>query len=143
MGIASTVAALQAIHATVSGVTSAPTARPVDVALASLPCIIVRPGALTLSRDGRRLAGRVRQYEGVALVTAPNQGRGIAEGLAKTQSLMDAFAATYEAQIESGADLSTGGVIVGYRDGGEPQSLIGYGASDFEGFTFTVEVWEG
>ena len=143
MGIATTIAALQALHATVGGVTSAPTARPVDVALAALPCIIVRPGALTVSRDGRSLAGKVRSYEGVALVVAPNQGRGVSEGLARSHALMDAFAAFYEGLIEGGADLSTGGVVVGYRDGGEPSALIGYGASELEGFTFTVEVWEG
>lgn len=143
MGITATVATLQTLHATISGVTSAPTARPVEVAPASLPCVIVRPGALALGREGRSLAGRTRSYEGICLVVVPNQGRGISEGLARSHALMDAFGAFYEEQIEGGSDLSTGGVIVGYRDGGEPQSLIGYGASEFEGFTFTVEVWEG
>jgi hypothetical protein len=143
MGIASTVAALQALHATISGVTSAPTARPEDVKPASLPCVIVRPGVATVSADARRLAGSQRAYEGVVLVTAPNQGRGISEGLARSHALMDAFAAFYAGRIEGSTDLSTGGVIVGYRDSGEPSALLGYGASDYEGFTFTVDVWEG
>jgi hypothetical protein len=143
MGILTTVAALQALHATISGVTSAPTARPEDVKPAALPCVIVRPGALTVGVDARQMAGKQRAYEGVVLVVAPNQGRGISEGLARSHTLMDAFAAFYEGRIEGGTDLSTGGIIVGYRDGGEPAALLGYGASDFEGFTFTVDVWEG
>jgi hypothetical protein len=142
LSIATTIAALQTIHAAISGVTSAPITRPEDVKPAALPCVIVRPGPLTVSADGRGLAGKQRNYEGVCLVTLPNQGRGISEGLTRSQGLMEAFAAAYEAQIEDGA-LSTGGVVVGYRDGGEPQSLLGYGAADFEGFTFTVEIWEG
>ena len=142
MSIATTIAALQAIHAAISGVVSAPTDRPVDVPGARLPCIIVRPGALTLSQEGRGLAGKTRAYEGVALVSAPNQGRGVSEGLTKSHALMEAFAAAYEARIEGGA-LSTGGIVVGYRDAGEPQALLGYGAGEFEGFTFSVDVWEG
>lgn len=142
MSIATTIAALQALHAAISGVTSAPTDRPESVAPARLPCVIVRPGPLQVTADGRQLAGKTRSYEGIALVALPNQGRGIAEGLAKSQALMEAFVAAYEAQIE-GEALSTGGVVAGYRDGGEPPSLLTYGAAEFEGFTFTVDVWEG
>jgi hypothetical protein len=143
MGVAATVTALQALHATIAGVTAAPTARPVERFNASLPCVILRPGALAITNDGRGLAGKQRSYEGVCLVMLPNQGRGIAEGLTKSQTLMDVFAAFYEAHIEASTNLSTGGIVVGYRDAGEPQSLIQYGADEFEGFTFTVDVWEG
>jgi hypothetical protein len=143
MGIAATIAALQALHKTVSGVTNADVDRPVAVAGATLPRIVVRPGALTIGGDARGSAEKRRSYEGIALVLPPNQGRGVSEGLTKSHALMDAFAAFYEAQIEGSAALSTGGIIVGYRDSGEPQGLLQYGADEFEGFTFTVEVWEG
>lgn len=143
MGITTTIAALQALHKTVSGVTNADVDRPVAVAPASLPRIIVRPGALTMTSDGRSSTEKRRSYEGIALVLLPNQGRGVSEGLTKSHTLMDTFAAFYAAQIEGSAALSTGGIVVGYRDGGEPQGLLQYGADEFEGFTFTVEVWEG
>lgn len=143
MGITATVAALQALHIGIGGIISAPIARPEDVKPASLPCVIVRPGSVTVNADARRLAGTQRAYEGIVLVSAPNQGRGISEGLSRSHALMDAFATAYAHQIESGSELATGGMIVGYRDGGEPSALLGYGASDFEGFTFTVDVWEG
>jgi hypothetical protein len=143
MGIAATIAALQALHKTISGVTNADVDRPVAAAPASLPRIIVRPGALAMTSDGRSSTERRRSYEGIALVLLPNQGRGVSEGLTKSQTLMDAFATFYEAQIEASAALSTGGIVVGYRDGGEPQALLSYGADDFEGFTFSVDVWEG
>jgi len=143
MGVATTVAALQALHATIAGITAAPTARPVERFSASLPCVILRPGALQMIPDARAGVEKRRSYEGVCLVVQPNQGRGIAEGLARTQALMDAFSAFYEAHIEGGAALSTGGLVVGYRDAGEPQSLIQYGADELEGFAFTVDVWEG
>jgi hypothetical protein len=143
VGITATIAALQALHATISGVRNADVDRPVTVAAASLPRIIVRPGALAMTRDGRSSTEKRRSYEGIALVMTPNQGRGVSEGLTKSHTLMDTFAACYEAQIEGAAALSTGGIIVGYRAGGEPQGLLQYGADEFEGFTFTVEVWEG
>jgi hypothetical protein len=143
MSIVSTITALQALHATIGGVISAPATRPVDRFNASLPCILVRPGALTMNSEARGIVGKVRSYEGVALVTLPNQGRGVSEGITKAQTLMDAFSAFYEAHIESNTALSTGGQVTGYRDGGEPAALIAYGADEFEGFTFSVDVWEG
>lgn len=51
MTIATTIAALQALHATVTGVTSAPTTTPASINTADLPMVITIPGACTWKQE--------------------------------------------------------------------------------------------
>lgn len=62
MTIATTVAALQALHATVTGVTKAPTVTPASINTADLPMVITIPGACTWSHEAVGLRKQVREY---------------------------------------------------------------------------------
>lgn len=142
MSIADIISDLQALHALMVGVTAAPIARPTKVSTAQLPCVLIRPGAQQISLDSRQTTDRVRSFTGVCLVGTPNQGRGIAETLTATHTLLDAFATRYTQAITDG-ETAGDGVIVRYQDNGEPDGLIDYQGTLFEGFTFQVDVWEG
>lgn len=140
--IAQEIADLQAFHATVAGIETAPDpGRPVSVPGAHLPAILLRPGPARIEPQARGITRYVRTYRGVALCVLLNAGRGTEDGIVKVQTLMDALAAAYDARIEAGTELSTSGsVIRSYADDGEGETVMEYGTLSYEGFTFTVEL---
>lgn len=141
MSISADLAALQALHATISGVSSAPATPPDSAESARLPLVLLRPGAGSVSREARGVSGASRTYEGVCLVTALSAG-SVAQGIGAVRSAMDAFTAFYRAHIEAGTDLSSGNAVVGYRDNGGEDQIVEYRGRQWEGFSFSVEVWE-
>jgi hypothetical protein len=141
MSITTTIAALQALHATVAGVQSAPIKKPGSLATAKLPCV------LTYASNGRwtHEARDMRQHTRIYLV------RVFVEPIAQSTqdrieqqeiALIEAFAALYLDTTE----LATGAEIVyapeGITDTGAGLTLLTYLNEQYEGFEFRVQVWE-
>lgn len=145
MTTAATIAALQAVHAAVSGVAAAPTGTssspiPGSVPTTSLPMVLMFPGAIDLSAMARNEIDEARTYSGIVLVAGQAQGTGINDTVNAVWTLIDAFMARYETLIGTPEKLSTGEVVTSWHSDG--QQAITYRGATWEGFIFRVELWQ-
>lgn len=139
MSISSVIAAMQTIHASISGVTSAPTAIPGALNTAALPTVIMLPGPgewLNLTTD-HTLARQVRDYHVNVYVAPIAQGEGIDEGYQTTLTLLQLFGDEYVSDITGGGAFEQMRII---RDTGH--TVLRYADIDYHGFTFILNVKE-
>jgi hypothetical protein len=99
MSIAANLAALQARHAGISGVVSAPTAYPTGLNAADLPCIItdVLKGKTDWETHGGDLALEVRAYRVRCFCLAGGLGVGFDQGKQQAIAVLDGVLASYRA----------------------------------------------
>ena len=91
MTIATTIAALQTMHASISGVANAPTIYPGSLNTADLPMVIVWPGPAEASLAGLGYNVVQRRYRVACYVDAIEQGLGINESWQAAITLLQRF----------------------------------------------------
>lgn len=133
------IAALQALHAEIEGVASAPTDYPGSLNATELPCALVVPG------EGTHAGGRVgatrttREYRVHVFCMPVAQGRdGL--GIQRVVELLPRFAAAYFTArvITFGGDSAF--LDFPFRDTGH--AVIEYASMFYHGFTFTLTISE-
>lgn len=137
---AQVITALQAIHAAVSGVTSAPTTYPAALDTAGLPCVLTFPG------EAEHMPGRVgatktaREYRAILYCNPVGQGQGVNEGAQEVVTLLPLIVAAYVANrtISSGGASARVGVPI--RDSGHVLST--YAGTDYHSVVFRLSVEE-
>lgn len=147
MTVAATIEALQALHADVTGVTSAPTAYPPSLESAALPCVLVYagPGRTRWDDHGGSMKRRERVYLCRWYVASVALGAGADEGMQAAITMLDRAIALYE----DTDDLSTGAQIhlsdedaLTIRDSGVVNNLVYGEAGPFRGFEVQISIWE-
>lgn len=139
MNLSATYTALQAVHAGITGITTAPTNRPETIPTADLPCVLswLAPGEWTvLSQSYEKLA---REWI-VRLYYAP-LGQGV--GLAPATALL-ALVALFPRAYFSTTNRTLSGVvdhIQSCRDQGDDGVLV-YNGVAYYGFEFRVKIVE-
>lgn len=142
MSISTTLTALQTVHATVTGVKSAPTDMPSALNTAVLPMVLVWPSAAEWNLQALDLYRRRRDYVVRCYVQPVAQGEaGIDDGYQNCVTLIEAFGLAYM------ADLTLGGVvdhIMAIRDSGVSGGgmQLTWGQVPYWGFVYTVSVIE-
>ena len=145
MTIATTIAALQVVHLTITGVSSAPTSMPSNLDQVKKPTVLVIPSAATWNPATAGLSGlrrQSREYEVRCYVQPVAQGiTGIDAGYDACVTLLDAFGNKYLADISLGNTVDNIRAISdsGVRGGqGGPQ----WAQVDWWGFIYRVTVSE-
>lgn len=147
MSILTTITALQALHADVDGVQSAPTAYPGKLNSADLPMVLVLPaeGTADLEAIGarKRHDGIYRVYVYIAPLT---EGTPVNEGMQTAiillQALLDMYLDSTNVQLTSSPSQA---IIRAGRDNPVRHSAIAtlsFGEISYRGFTFDVSVME-
>lgn len=133
------IAALQALHAGIEGVASAPTDYPGSLSAAELPCVLVLPSEATHT-SGRVGAARTTRDYRVHVFCAPvAQGRdGL--GIQRVVELLPRFASAYFASRVITAGGESAFLDSPFRDTGH--TVIEYGGVFYHGFTFTLTISE-
>lgn len=150
MSITTTIAALQTLHAAISGITSAPTAYPASLPTASLPLALVWLGEGDWQRNTASAPlAHWQTYRVLVYVDAVGQGQGVDEVRQTLHTLYQRFGEAYmntnNVILTSGtysASLLTGAGDV--RSMGD-QTLIyppGPGGTQYYGFEFDIRVKE-
>lgn len=148
MSLAATIDLLQAQHATISGVRSAPARAdyPEAINSASLPQVLTWPEAGQWSQEATgALRRHQRTYLVQVFVKAGMQGRGIGPAIVAMADLIQAFGERY--LDPAGFVLASGSPQVTIHT--EPGQLsdtglaiLRYAGVEFHGFQFTVRVYE-
>ena len=144
MTISTTVAAFQTLHATITGVASAPTAMPQSLTTARLPLVFTWPGPTSLG-GWKPSAGwyiHSRIYIVRCYIKPISQGSGFDDGYQTALDLLQRFGEAYVAnQNLNGAVAHLGPDI---NDGGVRGDLQWVAGSDvyYTGFEFRIEVAE-
>jgi hypothetical protein len=148
MTIATTVTAFQALHATITGIVSAPTAMPQAIDTAELPLVFTWPGP-TYEADGWQSQPGLwythrRVYIVRCYVKPIAQGRGFDDGYQTALTLLQAFGTAYM----SAAGVALGGALeyIGpsVNDSGVRGDMQWVAGSDvyYTGFEFRIETKE-
>ena len=142
MTVSATIAALQTIHKTITGVVSAPTAMPSNLDQVTLPAALVWPGEATWDMQAIGLKRQERSYIVRVFVQAVAQGiTGPDQGYQACVGLLQSFGAKYL------ADITLGGVadhITALRDSGVSGGgfELMWGQVPYWGFVYRVSVVE-
>ncbi len=147
MTIQATIAALQAVHAEVAGVVSAPTVYPSSLDTAMLPCILTIPGEGTIDLETINAKKRADTTYRVFVYVAPvAQGAGVDEGVQDAidlmQALRDAYLTETAIALIRGVAQST---LKTSRENPIRHTGIGvitFGETAYRGFTYDVGVME-
>ena len=99
--------ALQAMHATITGVVKAPTAMPASLNTADMPIVITQPAGGTFSQPASGLTKHDMEWVTWLFVKPIARGEGIDEGFQEALPFYDRFGAKYL------ACLNTGGAMAG------------------------------
>lgn len=146
MTITTTIDALQTIHASISGVKSAPAAAafPSQVESNHLPVVLTWPGTYDMASAARDVIEATRIYSGAVLVAGEAAGVGVTTSVNAVWTLLEAFRARYLSLVAEDEVLSTGEAVQAYHDdgGGAESGLITFRGRRWLGFLFRVEVWE-
>lgn len=140
MSVKTTIAALQALHAAVDGVTKAPEAYPLAIQPRELPLVLTWPGAGQWEMAARDLADTVRTYRVEVYLSPLEAGRGIDAAAQLGITLLDAFGLLYlrTDTLPNGAELqgNTGDLTdTGAR-------VLQYAGIDYNGFVFQLRISE-
>jgi hypothetical protein len=139
VSITTTIAALQAVHAAVTDITSAPTTMPTNLTGGLLPIALVWPGPATWQLQAVGLSRQRREYEVRVYVTPVGQNKaGPETGYAACIALMEDIGQAYL------DDVSLGGVvdqIIALTDEGVSGGLM-WAETAYWGFVFRVSVVE-
>lgn len=142
MSIATTITALQTVHASITGITSTPTVIPDNLAPVTLPCVMVWPGPATWNFAAAGLKRQEREYTIRVYVQAIGQGfAGPRDGYNASAALIEAFAAAYQADISLGNKIDT---ITSMSDSGVlgANSELQYNLQDYWGFIYRLMIVE-
>jgi len=101
MTIALTITAFQTLNATISGVTTAPTAYPTTINTADLPLVITWPGPAETYLEGLGYNVVQRRYRVSCYVDAIEQGLGINEAWQSVITILQAFHTAYLASTNN------------------------------------------
>jgi hypothetical protein len=133
------VAALQTLHAGISGIASAPTDYPGALNAAELPCVLVFPGEAThiCARIGN--ARTNREYRVHVFCAPVVQGKDAA-GMQSVLDLLPRFVAAYfgARTLVSGSDQAF--LDSSFRDSGH--AVLEYAGVMYHGFTFSLNISE-
>lgn len=135
MTIATTVAALQALHATVTGITSAPTVMPASINTADLPMVLTIPGAGTWTRRAFDQAQQERVYLVRVFVGPTGQGT-VDEAFDAALPILQAMGVVYLAWT-----LTDVVYDMDFTDSGLDGRLL-FGGQEYRGFEFRLTVRE-
>jgi hypothetical protein len=142
VSIATTITALQTVHASITGITSTPTVIPDNLAPVTLPCVMVWPGPATWNFAAAGLKRQEREYTIRVYVQAIGQGfAGPRDGYNASVALIEAFAAAYQADISLGNKIDTITAMSdsGVLGGGEQMQ---YGQQEYWGFVYRLMIVE-
>jgi hypothetical protein len=147
MTIQTSIAALQTLHAAVTGVTAAPTAYPSSLDTAGLPCILVLPTEGTVDLESFAAKKRGDDIYRVYVYVAPvSQGAGTNEGVQLAidlmQRLRDLYVTAANVALTSGTYQATLKVSSGDPVRHSPIGTLDFGGVAYRGFTFDVGVME-
>ena len=138
MTIATTVAALQAKHATVTGVTTAPTATPASINTADMPLVITIPGPATWGEEYSEGHAQVREYI-VRLFYGPVGQDTVDEAFDAVIPIVQAIGTAYQ------DDPNLGGAVAhidsGFTDTGLDGQLM-FAGQMYRGCEFRVRITE-
>lgn len=95
MAVLTTIAKLQELHLTISGIVSAPTERPASINSVKLPLVMVTPGPADWNPHAIGLKRQQRRYTIEVIAGAVAQGRGIDQNYQKAVGLLDGFGSLY------------------------------------------------
>lgn len=145
MTTTSTIAALQTLHAAVTGVATAPAAYPNSLEVSETPCVLTYAGPATTRWDAHGGMPRTeRTYIARWYVWAVPLGAGVDEGMQEAITMLDRALALYRVTD----DLSNGAQIriadddrQAIRDSGVRSDLT-YGEMVFRGFEVQLSIWE-
>jgi hypothetical protein len=146
MAIIATRTILQALHARIPGIVSAPTVYPVKLNAADLPCVLVFPSA---GRWSRPMASsplfQLRSYRVQLYVKPIVQGQGNDEALQLLDALMQRFGETY--CNPDNLILANGQYCTYLRDGDgdvtdSGTTVITFAGVAYHGTQFTLNVKE-
>lgn len=141
MSIADTIAALQALHATVDGVQSAPVVKPTSLATAKLPCVLTYADRGRWEHVARDMRQHRRTYLVRVFVETPAQStqyRIEQQEIALIEAIGQLYLNTTE--LASGAEIVFEPDAI--SDTGAGLTLLTYMDQQYEGFEFRVTVWE-
>lgn len=141
MSVTSVINTLQALHATVTGVVSAPTAMPASLNTADMPIVLTFPAECTW---GMLTAGSLRRQDRVYKVrcyVAPSvQGAGVDEGYQQCLPIIQAMAEAYLAAMAWTTSTATV-FINSVQDMGLDGQLM-FAGTAYRGFEFRLTVSE-
>lgn len=140
MSIATTITAFQSLHASITGVTSAPEKLPATLDANRLPLVFTWPGPTAVDgwemQEGWSFAQRtyvVRCY--VALVSRKNTG--IDDGYQEVIPLLQKFGVAYTSNPRLSGAI---GLMDSVTDSGA--SILDYAGTEYHGFEFRMNVAE-
>ncbi len=108
MSVATTIAALQAIHAAITGVASAPTDMPASLEQVKRPTVLIWPGEATWNLQAVDYKRQQRTYEVRCYVQPIAQGiAGIDAGYDACVALIERFGRAYLADVTLGGAVDT------------------------------------
>ena len=138
MSVSSVITALQAKHATLSGVTSAPTAVPASLNTADLPMIITLPGPATWNHAAMALPRTERTYVVRCYIDAVAQGLGVDEGYQSTVTMIQTMGDAYK--VWQNWNSTNFEQIRTVSD--EGHQILNYAGVDYHGCTFQLSIVE-
>ena len=144
MTVATTVAGIQTVNATISGVTSAPTTMPASLTTASLPFAWTIPGPCEWQNNSANWGYQFRTYL-IRFYVLPNaQGIPADQGYQAAESLIEAVGRAYMADTTFGGVVNTVRGEMGFApitDGGIRADMTwGGGETQYWGFEFQIIV---
>ena len=147
MSVATTLAALQTLHATLSGVTSAPTDYPAALNTSTLPIVLTWPGPAEWKRAALGLNRQARDYHVKVYVGPVASGQGNNQVTQTAITLLNAFGLAYI--LDANVTLSGAVDHIGGDGKGNPAPVADSGITELEyagvryhGFEFRVPVVE-
>lgn len=137
MSISSIVAALQAKHALISGVTSAPATYPASLNAVGLPCALTFPGPAVWDEQTVGHMEQKRTFIVRVYVAPIAQGLGVDQGYQACLTLLESFGQAYQ------SDRSLGGAVEDvFKVEDDGVQVYPFAGADFHGFEFRLSIIE-
>lgn len=147
MTIAQTVAAIQAVNAAITGVTSTPDGTtgkeiPGQVETALLPLVLCWPAPLDMASAARDTIEADRTYHMAFLLAGEAAGVGINANVALVWDYLEKARSAWYVYAVDGTLLSGGQAVTRYHDAGGESILLTYRGKQWVGFLAEIDVWE-
>lgn len=144
MTVRTSIAALQALHATIPGIVSTPTTFPASIDSSSLPLVLVWPEAAAWERKMASAPSRQDRTYLVQVFVAP-AGSDLNDAVQPLIDLLQAFGDTYT--NPENIALANGAYQVTLKTGtgnmsDEGAGVLMYAGNDYHGFQFRINVSE-
>jgi len=136
--IAATIAALQALHATVTGVRTAPTKIPASFGAADLPLVMTLPGTASWESEAVGLHCQVREYV-VRLFVQPTGQGTVDEGFDAALPIIQAIGTAYQDDPTLGSAVAH--IDATFTDTGLDGQLM-FAGQAYRGCEFRMKITE-